>query len=145
MTAVKTCTVALMFLMLAACGGETTAPQPQVQTAPPAPSKVPDENAALDALTKVNDAQSFHFKRNRRYALALDELVESRDLKSEPSTSDTGYQFNLRPTADAQTYTLTAVPASPSPMARHFFTNQTGVIRAEQGKDADVQSPAITK
>lgn len=71
--------------------------------------------------------------------------VESRDLKSETAAADTGYDLKLRPAANAQTYTLLAVPASPSPAARHFFTDQTGVIRAEAGKDAGAQSPPVTK
>jgi len=107
--------------------------------------KAPDESAALDSLAKANEAQAFYFNRNRRYALTFDELIESRYLKTEPGPAETGYDFKLRPAADAQTYTLLAVPATPSQTARHFFTNQTGAIHAEAGKDATAESPAVTK
>ena len=145
MAAVKTCTALLIFgMMLTACGGNTT---PTMQTNTPAaaaaPAKAPDESAALDAIKKINDAQSTYFKINRRYALSYDELLEGHFLNSEPTAAQTGYEFKLRPAADAQAYTLAAVPAAPSAAARHFFTDQTGVIHAETGKDATAGSPKI--
>lgn len=109
----------------------------------PAPAKAPDENAALDAIAKINEAQSNYFKRNHRYALTLDELIEGRLLNSEPTTAQTGYEFKLRPAADAQTYKLSAAPAASSPTARHFFTDESGVVHAEDGKDATAGSPKI--
>lgn len=141
----KTCIAPVVLLVLVGCGGETsTTPSP----APPAAatSKAPDENAALDALAKIHEAQSVYFKRNRRYALAFDELVEARDLKAEPTTSDTGYEFRMRPAADAQTYSISAAPASPSTRysAPHLFTDQTGVIRGEQNIAATAQSPVFS-
>jgi hypothetical protein len=115
-------------------------------SAPPvAPAKTPDEGAALDAIAKINDAESNYFKRNRRYALTFEELVEAHLLKSEPSTAQTGYEFKLRPAADAQTYRLSVTPASPSTTARHFFTDQSGALHAETGKEATAESPNLPK
>ena len=117
----------------------------EVKAPPPtATSKPPDENAALDALRKINDAQSTYFKVNRRFALAFDELVEARLLRSEPSTAETGYEFKLRPAADAQTFKLSVIPAgTSSTAARYLFMDQTGVIRAESEKEATADSPAV--
>jgi hypothetical protein len=142
---VKTTIAILMLSLLISCGGSESPTPAAAPAQPAAPTKAPDENAALDGITKVNEAQSFFFKRNRRYALTLDELVESRDLKTEPTAAETGYGFTLRPAADAQTYRMTVTPSSSSATARHFFTDQTGTIHAEQGKDATAASPPVTK
>jgi hypothetical protein len=120
----------------------------QNNTPPASPSsaaaRAPDENAALDSIRKIVDAQSTHFKLNRRYALTFDELVEARLLNGEPSSAQIGYEFKLRPAADAQTYRLSIVPAdSAAATARSFFTDQTGVVRAEAGKEATADSPPV--
>lgn len=111
------------------------------------PSRAPDENAALDTVRKITEAQATYFKLNRRYALTYDELIEGHLLNTEPSAAQTGYDFKLRPAADAQTYTLSVVPAetggSGAATVRSFFTDQTGVIRAETGKDATADSSAV--
>jgi len=101
------------------------------EAAPSAPAaRAPDEKAAQDTLRKINEAQSTYFKLNRRYALAFEELVEAHLLTSEPSSAQTGYDFKLRPAADAQTYKLTAVPADASAAgAKSFSTDQTGAIQ----------------
>ena len=135
----------LVFATLLGCG---TNPAPGTQTAAPAsvpaaPSaNPPNEDAALDAIKKINQAQSDYFKRNRRYALSFDELVEAHMLASEPSAAQTGYDFKLRPAADAQTYKLLVSPAAKSP-ARYFFTDQSGTVRADAGKEATEDSPQI--
>jgi hypothetical protein len=149
MTAVKTYIPLLMIgLILTGCGGETT---PTMQKATPAaqpasaPARPPDENAAGDAVRKVIEAQSTYFKVNRRYALTFDELIEARMLTSEPSAAQSGYDFKLRPAADARTYKLSVVPSDSkaAATARHFFTDQTGVIHADTGKEATADSPVV--
>ena len=129
----KTC-IALLILgmVFAACSGDTT----------PTP-RAPDETAALDVLRKASESQATYFKINRRYALTFDELVEAHLLSADPSTVQTGYDFKLRPAADAQTYRLLVVPGNSTTGARHFFTDQTGVIRAESGKEASADSPEV--
>ena len=136
-------------LILAACGGNTpsatssgsNATTPDAEA--PSNPKRADENAALDAIAKINEAQSSYFKRNRRYALTLDELVDAHLLKGVPTTAEAGYDFGLRPAADAQTYNLTANPVPASSAARHFFTDQSGAVHAENGKQATADSPKI--
>ena len=132
-------------MILAGCGGE---PAPQRETAatqpPAAPQKAPDEPAALAAIAEVNAAQKIHLARYRRYAITYEELIDVLFLKEEPAVQKTGYDIKLRPAADAASYTVLAIPAAPSPAARHFFSDQTGAIRAEEGKDANVQSPVIS-
>ena len=145
MAAVKTWILSWTLCLLLGCGNTGT---PTMQSKTPsgastAATKAPDERAAVDAISKVNEAQSTYFKLNRRYALTYDELVDAHLLNGEPTTAQTGYEFKLRPSADAQTYKLTASPASAAPNVRSFFTDQTGVVRAETGKDATADSPKI--
>jgi hypothetical protein len=134
-------------ITLAGCGGNAPSTQTGGNTAAPAGqisnAKAPDENAALDAIAKINEAQSTYFKLNRRYALTFDELLDAHLLKSEPTAAQTGYDFNLRPAADAQTYKLLVNPAAPSPATRHFFSDQSSAVHAESGKDATPDSPKI--
>jgi hypothetical protein len=134
-------------LTLAACGGNTTPSKPTDNA--PAPSaqgssaKAPDEKAALEAIAKANDAQAAYFKRYRRYALSLDELTEAHLLNSELTAAQTGYDFTLRPAADAQAHKMSVVPITSSATTRHFFTDQSGTVHAEMGKDATSDSPHI--
>ena len=134
-------------LLLVAC---SNGPPPTMQTntqpaGSPPPPKPPDENAALEGIKKVIDAQATYFKVNRRYALTFDELTEAHFLAAEPAAAQTGYEFKLRPAADAQTYKLQISPSAVSGTARFFYTDNTGTIHAETGKDATAESPAIAK
>jgi len=135
-------------MFLTGCGSNPT-PSMQTnanQTSPASQSsagKAPDESAALDAIAKINDAESNYFRRNRRYALTFDELVDARLLDSAPASAQIGYDFSLRPSADAQTYNLSVNPTAPTPSARHFFTDNSGTVRAEAGRDATSDSPKI--
>jgi len=131
-------------LVLASCGGNTTpVASSGSNTTTPAAVKAADEKAALDAIAKINEAQSTYFKRNRRYALTLDELADAHLIKGVPTAAETGYDFTVHPAADAQTYKMTANPVVASSTARHFFTDQSGAVHAENGKDATADSPKI--
>ena len=134
--------VALVLLALAGCGSAPP-PEPQQQQQPAPPPKAPDENAALSAITRINDGQKDYHGVNRRYALTFEELMEGHFLRVEPTIANTGYDVKLRPAADAASYVVLGIPSPPSPAIRYFFSDQTGVIRAEQGKDANAQSPPV--
>jgi Tfp pilus assembly protein PilE len=121
-----------IILLVAGCS-PSTAP---ATTAPPA-----DEKAAIAALGQVNQAQKDFFRRSRRYALEFDDLIAEHLLASQPAAQ--GYEIRMKPSADAVHYTITAVPAADAPGARHLFTDETGVIRAEQGKSATAASPPV--
>jgi hypothetical protein len=138
MPRVKTLIVSLVILAAAAGCSGTTAPSSQSGSAN---TKAPDESAALDAIAKINDAQASYFRRNRRYALNFDELVDAHLLNSDPSAGQSGYDFKLRPAADAQTYRLFVNPMGASPTVRHFFTDESGAVHADVGKDASADSP----
>jgi len=132
-----------MFLLVLAtslvlsCASDTAPPPTPV----PTPVKAPDESAALTALMDINRAQSDFIRRTRRYAQTFDELIADHLLTAEPTVEGTGYEFHMRPSPDAVSYTVTATPSTAE--SRHFFTDQTGTIHAESGKPATDKSPAI--
>src|SRR2546426_79970 len=133
----------ILALLLAGCGATSAPEQKQEQSAPDR-KKAPDENAAIAAISRINAAQKDFFTRNRRYALTYEELMHGLFLKEEPAIAKIGYDVRLRPSADAASYTVVAIPSTPSPATRYFFSDQTGDIRGEQGKDANAQSPKIS-
>jgi hypothetical protein len=146
--AVKTlfAVLALALTVIGCSNGSTPTMQTNTPKAsqPAAATRAPDEAAAIDALRKITEGQTIYFKRNRRFALSFDELVEVHLLTSEPSAAQLGYDFKLRPAADAQTYKLSVVPSdSAANSARSFFADQTGVIHAETGKEATAESPVL--
>jgi hypothetical protein len=106
-------------------------------SAPEVAAKAPDETAATAALKDINRAQADFIRRTRRYAQSTDELIADRLLSGEPAAD--GYTVQMLPSADAVSYTVTATPRTPD--GRHFFTDKTGVIRAETGKPATPESP----
>jgi hypothetical protein len=112
------------------------------ETKPAAPpAKAPDESAAIEALRKVTEAQTNFIRRTRRYAQTFDELIKEHLLNAEPKKAETGYDFFLLPSPDAESYTITATPSAAG--ARYFFADQTGVLRAEKEKRATSTSPAL--
>ena len=99
-------------------------------------AKPPDEAAALSALKQINQAQADFIRRTRRYAQGTDELIADRLLSGTPAAE--GYSIRMLPSPDAGSYTVEATPSDPA--ARHFFTDKTGIIRAETGKPATAES-----
>ena len=101
-----------------------------------ASAKGPDEGAAVAALKEINQAQADFIRRTRRYAQGVDELIADRLLKASPAAE--GYRIVMIPSPDAVSYTAEATPAVVT--GRYFFTDKTGVVRAEVGKPATAES-----
>lgn len=138
----RTVLLALSFLFGLGCS-EPPAPAPQAPPQVVTPTAAPDEAGALSWLVKINAAQRDHFERFRRYALTTEDLVTTLMLPAEPDSKQLGYEIKLRPSAAADKYTLLAVPLSDTSAHRYFFSDSTGVLRAENGKEAGPQSPAV--
>jgi hypothetical protein len=118
--------------LLVSCS-ETKAPEPA--------QKPPDEMATIAALREINEGQAIFIKLTRRYAQFLSELVKDHQIKKEPKKGEIGYDIFLIMAPDAVSYTMTATPMAPG--GRYFFTDQTGVIRAEKDKPATAASPEL--
>ncbi len=79
-------------------------------------------------------------------ALSADaaDLVDLRLARGQKS----GYRFAYRPfdhdgDGRFEAYTVNADPMDPELHPRHFFSDQSGVIRTEQGRPASVASPPL--
>ncbi len=142
-TGVKYLAITLIILFTSGCS-ESPASKP-APSSPIVQAKPADENAVIRILDEANQAQAAYMKRHRRYALTYEELIESHFMQQEPVPDATGYEIKLRPAADAGSYRIVAAPTNPSPQNRYFFTDKTGIIRAEQGKEANADSPQISK
>ena len=116
--------------VLVACSGVSSSESTD------APAKAPDEAAAVAALKEINRAQADFIRRTRRYAQGIDELIAEKLLTAAPGAE--GYRIVLLPSPDAVSYTAEATPAVAT--ARHFFTDKSGVVRAEIGKPATAGS-----
>jgi hypothetical protein len=131
MHAIRTSLSFTLALLLVSCASDT--PTPAV------PTKPPDEAAAIQALMEIQGAQRYFMRRTRRYAQRTEELIADRLLAAEPAAE--GYTLVMLPSADAVHYTVKATPGTET--ARHFFMDETGIIRAESGKPASAESPEI--
>ena len=123
----------LVLWIAISCSSEKSNPQAN----PPAP---PDEAAALNAIKEINRAQSDFIRRTRRYAQRTDELIAEHLLSAQPTAA--GYTLLMLPSADAVRYTVKATPDAAE--ARHFFTDQTGVIRAERVNPPQPKVPTVS-
>jgi hypothetical protein len=133
--------VLFMILGLVSC---SEAPKTNTPAAQPTMSRPADDAGAVQNLREINTAQANYQHRTRRFALSFEELVEAHLLNQDPSKSVSGYEISLHPSADAESYTLTATPTMAGANARYFFSDKSGVIRVEQGKDANAASSPIS-
>ena len=135
----------LLLLIMPGCGNssENTPGSGTPEAAAKPAGRPADEAAAIKILGQINESQADYFRRNRRYALTYEELIEAHLMDNEPSKDATGYEVTMRPSADAGSYSVVAAPVTSSSSTRYFFTDKSGTIRAEQGKEASESSPQI--
>ena len=129
----------ILSLLLFGCSGSSEKTSPAAAQGP-----APDDQAAVKYLHDVNAAQADYQHRTRRFALSFDELHDAHLLDQDPSKAATGYEISLHPSADAESYILVATPSSATPNVKYFYTDKTGIIRVEQGKEATASSPPIS-
>src|SRR6516165_9176851 len=99
--------VLFMILGLVSC---SEAPKTNTPAAQPTMSRPADDAGDVQNLREINTAQANYQHRTRRFALSFEELVEAHLLNQDPSKSVSGYEISLHPSADAESYTLTATP-----------------------------------
>ena len=136
-----------IFILFMIAGLVSCSEAPKTNTAAgaqPTMSQSADDAGAIKSLKEINSAQADYQHRTRRFALSFDELVQAHVLNQDPSKSVTGYEISLHPSPDAESYSLTATPTVSGANAKYFFSDKSGVIRAEQGKDANAASPPIS-
>jgi type II secretory pathway pseudopilin PulG len=97
------------------------------------PPKTESPNAPIDELLKATNSQA---------AGLIDSFLASGTKSGYRFTYAAGEKLGGR----SDTYTLHADPITPGVTGqRHFFTDESGVIRQETGKEANVYSPPIAE
>lgn len=110
--------------------------------------KAANESTAISNLrTLVSAQETFRSRANPPTYADLEDLQdkglidEVLEAAVDADNAKSGYYYTVSP--DDNTFTILATPASDNTGDRHFFVDQSGVIRAEDGTAADEDSPPI--
>ena len=104
-------------------------------------ARPPDEAGAIAAIKEINTAQRDYIRRTRRYAQRNEELITEKLLAKEPVVE--GYTVSMLPSPDAVRYTVTATPRDPG--AKHFYSDESGIVRSENGAPATKDSAPLSQ
>ena len=119
------------------------APQPAYQpkfAGDPAHSDA--EAAALGYMRTLVGAQRIYYKRHQSYATSLHQLAGQGSFSRRMERTDRGdYTVHFRSTGKA--YALSLAPRQYDAAHRAFFTDETGVIHAEEAQPASKNSPEL--
>ena len=140
-------TIASSFTMVAQ--EQSAAPQPTTQPQntyqpkfPGDPARSDSEANALGYMRTVIRAQKLYNKKNDKFATSLSDLVHTGNFTRRMLNTDRGdYTVQFHSKKDG--YELTMVPKQQDANHRSFFTNEDGMIRADETKTADENSPKL--
>jgi hypothetical protein len=121
----------------------TTQPQNTYQPKFPGdPARSDSEANALGYMRTVIRAQKLYNKKNDKFATSLSDLVHTGNFTRRMLNTDRGdYTVQFHSKKDG--YELTMVPKQQDANHRSFFTNEDGMIRADETKTADENSPKL--
>ena len=124
------------YILLAALGYEKLNPQKLggVETALM-------QKRVTTALSVLATAQALHKIEKKRYASSVEALIEGNFLTRESVTTPT-HKIKII-SADDKSWAAVAIPLPNSPIKRHYYTDQTGVIRYSDSGPADSNSPVL--
>ena len=105
-----------------------------------APGPSSDEAGAIDALRELHRVQSNYRQLTGRYAPSLDVLVERGFIGSD-FKEHKNYRLELVVGEDLDSFEARAAGLKPG--LRHFYIDQTGVVRHSKNTVVGPQSPAI--
>ncbi len=106
------------------------------------PARSESEASALGYMRTVIRAQKLYEKKNGKYASSLSGLVHTGNFTQRMLATDRGdYTVNFRAHEDG--YELTLTPKQQDAEHRSFYTKEDGLIRAEESKAADENSPKL--
>jgi hypothetical protein len=100
---------------------------------------VPGDAALVSKLRELHAAQLMFEMDNARYAATTQELAEFGFME-EGSVRAKGYSIEVT-SSTSDKWSATATPADTS--KRHYYIDQSRVIRAEDGKSATAKSPVL--
>lgn len=108
------------------------------------PARSDSEAAALGYLRTFLRAQKIYKKKNGHYATTLLELAHTGSFTRRMVDTDRGdYTVQFHSHKDKDTFEIILVPKQRDSTHRSFFSNQEGVIRADEEKDANESSPVL--
>jgi hypothetical protein len=108
------------------------------------PARSNSEASALGYMRTVIRAQNVYQKKNGKYATSLMDLVHTGSFTRRMATTDRGdYTVNFRSHKDKDSYELTLTPKQLDAQHRSFYAKDDGVIRGEEDKAADENSPPV--
>jgi hypothetical protein len=108
------------------------------------PARSDSEAAALGYMRTVLYSQREYKKKHGSYATSLAALVHSGSFTKRMVTTDRG-DYKVAFHGDEKGFTLRMTPNEITPERRAFFADETGVIRGDEQKPADHDSPVLTK
>ena len=128
-------------LLIATLVSAQTAYQPKFKGDP---ARSDSEAAALGYLRTFLRAQKVYKKRNSHYATSLRDLVHTGSFTPRMVDTDRGdYTAQFHPHKDKDTFEITLLPKQLDSTHRSFFSDQEGVLRADEQKTADESSPVL--
>jgi hypothetical protein len=114
----------------------------QVPANGPMATMAPPEVRAVAYLRTVFTAEREYFKKHHEYTKSLAELVGHGSFTKRMANPDRNdYQARYASKRDA--FSIAMTPKNFDQEHRAFFVDQTGVMRVDEGKAANEQSPAL--
>ncbi len=105
------------------------------------PARSDAEAAALGFMRVVVNAQkNYSHKHSGQYAPSLNSLVGQGSFTRRMLAPQRG-NYTVKFKGNSKEYSLWMTPATPSPSGRAFFVDESGIIRAEEDKQAGPESP----
>lgn len=137
----KTLCLAIPALLTAALLSAQTAYQPKFKGDP---ARSESEADALGYLRTFLRAQKLYKKKNQHYATSLLSLAHTGSFTRRMVDPDRGdYTVQFRAHKDKDTFEITMIPKQLDSTHRSFFSNQEGMIRADEQKEAGEDSPVL--
>ena len=108
------------------------------------PARSQSEALALAYMRTVMDAQRVYFKKHAKYAPSLLALVGSQSFTRRMVKTDRGdYTVSFRGDKNGKKYELQMIPQQMDRTHRAFWVNENAIIRAEEDKPANADSPVL--
>ncbi len=108
------------------------------------PARSDAEAGALGYIRTVLMAQKIYKKKHDSYATSLPGLVHSGSFTQRMTKTDRGdYSVSFHAEPKGTGFSVSLTPKQYDPTHRAFYSDETGVIRAEDNKEASENSPKV--
>ena len=139
----KAIALVLVLLISLAAASQVDAPA-YTPKFPGDPAQSNAEAAALGYMRTVGMAQRVYNKKHGAYATSLAGLVGSGSFTRRMASTDRG-DYAVKFHSTGKDWSLAMVPKTFDASHRSFYTDETGIIRAEETKPATALSEPVKK